>query len=255
MTEPSDPFIKGMRLDQFLVESGYFPTRARARDAVLRKTVKVNGAIARKPSKGVAPDAVIAISDPAQKYVSRAALKLIAGLDHFDITVENRYALDIGASTGGFTQVLLERDAAHVVAIDVGHNQFVDLLDSDPRTTSLEGINARALTPEQIPELPYDLVVSDVSFISLRLALPPALSFIRPGGNCLLLIKPQFEVGKDNIGKDGLVRSAEIALQTVEALEGWLENQNGWQSMGIIPSPIDGGDGNKEYLLAGTKIE
>lgn len=165
------------RLDQLLVERGLFATRSRARDAIQRGTVKVDGKAVTKPGQTVAQNAAIAVDDPASAYVSRAALKLIAALDHFDLDVKGRTAIDIGASTGGFTQVLLERGASHVIAIDVGHDQLHESLRADARVANKEGVNARALELAQLDGRDIDCVVSDVSFISLKLALPPALAF------------------------------------------------------------------------------
>lgn len=168
---------KSLRLDQLLAELGLFATRSRARDAIQRGTVKVDGRPVTKPGQNVARTAKIAVDDPASAYVSRGALKLIAALDHFNLDVQGRTALDIGASTGGFTQVLLERGSSHVIAIDVGHDQLHESLRKDARVTNKEGINARALELSHLDERNIDCVVSDVSFISLKLALPPALAF------------------------------------------------------------------------------
>lgn len=242
-----------MRLDQLLVARGLFKTRSRARDAIQRGTVRVNGTVITKPGDTCAPDVRIDVDDPAGAYVSRAALKLIAALDHFNLSPEGRHALDVGASTGGFTQVLLERGAAQVSAIDVGHGQMAADIASDARVTNIEGLNARNLTRQDLPEGPIDFVVSDVSFISLKLALPPALSLAEDGALCILLVKPQFEAGKENIGKKGLLKDAGLGPKIAEELEAWLTNECGWQSLGITPSPIEGGDGNHEYLLAGQK--
>ncbi len=242
-----------MRLDQILVELGFFGSRARARDAVLRGTVRVAGAIAQKPGQLVASNAEIVVQDPARRYVSRAALKLIHGLDAFGLDPAGAQALDIGASTGGFTQALLERGAAHVVAIDVGIGQMDVKLREDPRVTSLEGVNARHLTRAAIGGRGPDFLVSDVSFISLKLALPPALAFAEMGAHGLFLVKPQFEAGRGAIGKGGLLRNAAEAEKIAHDLASWLETNAGWHAVGLIPSPITGGDGNHEFLLAGRK--
>ncbi|WP_244490959.1 TlyA family RNA methyltransferase [Paramesorhizobium deserti] len=242
-----------LRLDQLLVDRGLFPTRSRARDAIARGTVRVDDKPATKPGMPVAADARIEADDPASAYVSRAALKLIAGLDHFAIDVTGRTALDIGASTGGFTQVLLERGAAHVIAVDVGHDQLHESLRNDPRVTNHEGLNARTLDASHLEGRKIDLVVSDVSFISLKLALPPALALAKPGSRCILLVKPQFEAGREAIGKGGILRDPADGERVAENLAAWLETQPGWRTLGIHPSPIEGGDGNREYLLAGIK--
>ncbi|MDI6026654.1 TlyA family RNA methyltransferase [Corticibacterium sp. UT-5YL-CI-8] len=241
------------RLDELLVARGYFASRSRARDAVLRGAVRIDGSPAAKPGQTVALDVEIQVEDPAANYVSRAALKLIAGLDHFGLKPNGCHALDIGASTGGFTQVLLERGASHVVAVDVGHGQMHDSLRGDARVSTLEGINARHLTLGDIGGVAPDFLVSDVSFISLKLALPPALELVLPGARGLFLIKPQFEAGKDAIGKGGLLKAPGVADLVAESLRQWLDEQPGWRAIGLCPSPIEGGDGNREFLLAGAK--
>jgi len=241
------------RLDQLLLTLGLFASRSRARDAIVRGTVRVNGQVASKPGQTFADDAKIEIDDPAQEYVSRAALKLVAALDHFGLDPSGRNCLDVGASTGGFTQVLLQREAAHVTAIDVGHGQMHPSLATDPRVTNVEGLNARALCPDDLDGRPIEFVVSDVSFISLRLALPPALKLAEPGAICVLLVKPQFEAGREAIGKGGLLKDPESGPAVAATLGTWLTEEMGWRSLGLIPSPISGGDGNQEYLLAGMK--
>ena len=241
-----------MRLDLALVERGLAANRSRAHDAIKRGRVRVDGVTARKTGMGVASDTDLVVDDPASGYVSRAALKLIAGLDSFGIAVEGRNALDVGASTGGFTQVLLERGAAHVTALDVGHGQLAAAIAGDPRVAAIEGLNARALSGADLPHRP-DLVVADVSFISLRLALPPALSLATDGASCVLLVKPQFELGPEAIGKGGLVRDPTVAEGAASAMREWLETLPGWRALDPIPSPIAGGSGNREWLLGGVK--
>ncbi len=241
------------RLDQLLVEKGLFATRSRARDAIVRGTVQVNGTVATKPGAAIAESAAINVDDPASTYFSRAALKLIAGLDHFEIPVAGRTALDIGASTGGFTQVLLGRGADHVVAVDVGHDQLHQSLRSNTRVTNLETLNARSLTRDHLLGRKIDLVVSDVSFISLKLALPPALDLAEPGAHCVLLVKPQFEAGREAIGKGGILRDLMDGERVANDLRNWLDGLPGWKALGLSPSPIEGGDGNREFLLAGLK--
>ncbi len=241
------------RLDQLLVSRGLFDSRSRARDAIARGTVSVEGRTVTKAGAAVGADAAITIDDPAQDYVSRAALKLVAALDRFGLDPAGRDCLDIGASTGGFTQVLLERGARHVTAVDVGHGQMHPRIGGDPRVTNLEGLNARALAAGHIAGRTIGCVVSDVSFISLRLALPPALSLAGPGAFCALLVKPQFEAGRAAIGKGGLLKDPSSGPAIAAGLERWLTGEIGWESLGIIPSPIAGGDGNQEYLLAGRR--
>jgi 23S rRNA (cytidine1920-2'-O)/16S rRNA (cytidine1409-2'-O)-methyltransferase len=240
-----------LRLDQLLVERGLYASRARARDAIARGEVTVGGRVIDKPGQMVALDAAAAITDPAAHYVSRSALKLKAALDAFGIEVVGRNCLDVGASTGGFTQVLLEAGAAHVTAIDVGHGQLSPKVAFDRRVTSIEGLNARELTAEHLRGAP-DIVVSDVSFISLKLALPPALGLAAPSAVGIFLVKPQFEVGRDHVGKGGIVRDAEVAEASVDAIAAFL-TQSGWREIGRIASPITGGDGNQEYLIVARK--
>ncbi|MGH6760447.1 MAG: TlyA family RNA methyltransferase [Phyllobacterium sp.] len=242
-----------LRLDQLLVERGFFASRSRARDAIGRGTVRVDGIVVTKPGAPTAGAARIEVSDPASRYVSRAALKLIAGLDHFGIDPADTTALDIGASTGGFTQVLLERGAKRVIAVDVGHGQMHESLTGDVRVENHEGLNARELNRDHIGDQPFGLVVSDVSFISLKLALPPALDLADADSHCVLLVKPQFEAGKAAIGKGGLLRDPAQAEKIAIELEAWLNTLTGWRSLGFCPSPIEGGDGNKEFLLGGKK--
>jgi len=241
------------RLDQILVRLGFYESRSRARDAVARGAVLVDGKALTKPGTLVSPAASISLSDPARDYVSRAALKLKAGLEAFGFDPTGRVALDIGASTGGFTQVLLERGAAHVLAVDVGHDQLHPSLIADPRVSNLEGLNARELTRDHLEARSVGAVVSVVSFISLKLALPPALALADAGAFAVLLVKPQFEAGRQAIGKGGLLRDATRGPLIAEELVAWLGEQPGWQAVGPIASPIEGSDGNHEFLIGGVK--
>jgi 23S rRNA (cytidine1920-2'-O)/16S rRNA (cytidine1409-2'-O)-methyltransferase len=243
-----------MRLDQALVERGLHASRSRARDAVLRGSVKVDGVVVDKPAAPVGPASRIEISDPAAGYVSRSALKLLHALDATGFDPKGKVALDIGASTGGFTQVLLERGAAHVFALDVGHGQLDPKIAADRRVTNLEGVNARDLTPDMLSAEPVGFLASDVSFISLRLALPPALEIAAPGAFGIFLVKPQFEVGREHVGKGGIVRDKALALAAAGGIASWLEGRAGWQVASLMPSPIAGGDGNAEFLLAARKV-
>jgi 23S rRNA (cytidine1920-2'-O)/16S rRNA (cytidine1409-2'-O)-methyltransferase len=240
------------RLDLALVERGLVRTRARARDAILRGHVTVNGRLVARPATTVESDAVIALDDPASGYVSRGSLKIIAALDRFGFSPAGQVALDIGASTGGFTQVLLERGAAKVYAIDVGHGQLAPALAADPRVVSREGVNARDLKPDDIGEA-AGAIVADVSFISLRLVLPPVLALAAPGAWGIFLVKPQFEVGRQALGKGGIVRDLGLAERTAADIAGWLETDMGWRADGIILSPVEGGDGNREFLLGARR--
>lgn len=242
-----------LRLDELLVRRGLYATRSRAKDAVLRGTVRVDGVNLTKPGILLPVESRLETEDAAQKYVSRAALKLIAGLDHFALSPQDTITLDIGASTGGFTQVLLERGADHVIAVDVGHDQMHASLLNDSRITNLEGLNARELAAGHLKGQKINFIVSDVSFISLKLALPNALALAQPGAHCLALVKPQFEAGKAAIGKGGLLKDKSMAEPIAQDLSDWLDTQAHWRSLGFCPSPLEGGDGNREYLLAGIK--
>jgi len=239
------------RLDQALVERGLATSRARARDAILRGHVRVDGTPAVKPSLTVGPRNAISIDDPAAAYVSRGALKLAAALDAFGYDPAGCTALDIGASTGGFTQVLIERGAVRVFAVDVGHGQLDPRLARDPRLVSREGLNARDLTPADIGE-PLGAIVADVSFIPLRLVLPPALALASGGAWLVALVKPQFEVGRGHVGKGGIVRDVAVARQAAADVAAWLTDA-GWLVDGVIDSPIAGGDGNREFLLGARR--
>lgn len=249
----AEPKASRVRLDELLVERGFFVTRSRARDAILRGAVAIDGDVVTKPGRDVPVSAELSIDDPARGYVSRAALKLVTGLDRFGLDPRGKAALDLGASTGGFTQVLLERGANHVVAVDVGHGQMDDKIKHDPRVTSIEGLNARQLTIADLQGAAPEFVVSDLSFISLRLAAAPALELAAPGAECLLLVKPQFEAGRQAIGKGGLLMDTSQAPVIAASLRDWLGTISGWRALGFAPSPIQGGDGNVEFLLAGRK--
>lgn len=239
------------RLDQLLVKRGLMPTRARAADAVRRGEVRVAGDVETKPGARVDEAAAIEVDDPAARWVSRAALKLVGALDAFDLSPEGRDCLDVGASTGGFTQVLLARGATRVTAVDVGHGQLAPALAADPRVVAIEGLNARDLGLDHLPARP-DMVVADVSFISLALALPPALDLALPGALGVFLVKPQFEVGRDHVGKGGIVRDAAVAEASVDRIADLLAG-HGWRIIGRAPAAIAGSDGNQEWVLAAIK--
>jgi len=241
-----------IRLDQALEARGLTPSRARARDAVLRGTVEVNGIVAVKPHQQVAETDIITLYDPAAGYVSRAALKLIAGLDAGGIDPSGKVCLDLGASTGGFTQVLLERGARQVYAVDVGHDQLHDSLRDDSRVTCLEGVNGRDLTVELIPE-PVELIVSDVSFVSILKVIFPVLALTKPGAEAVTLIKPQFEVGRDNVGKGGIVTDEAAIDAAIERITAAMADA-GWEQRFSVPSPIAGGDGNRETVAGFRRL-
>ncbi|MDE1986486.1 MAG: TlyA family RNA methyltransferase [Alphaproteobacteria bacterium] len=241
----------GARADLFLVEHGYAASRAEAQAAIRAGRVAVDGKPVLKPSQIVAKSATIAYEKP-HPYVSRGALKLVAALDYFELSPAGLVCVDIGASTGGFTEVLLERGAGKVYAVDVGHGQLREKLAADRRVVSLEGVNARELTQMQIPEA-MDAIVADVSFIGLKLVLPPVLKFAREGAWLVALIKPQFEVGREWIGKGGLVKDMAAQDEAVKEIVAWLSGQPGWSVVGTMDSPIAGGDGNREFLIAAKK--
>ena len=239
------------RLDELLVERGLYSSRSRARDAIARGTVRIDGVLATKPAQNAPADSRIEVVDEGQKYVSRSALKLKHGLNFFGIDSKNLNCLDIGASTGGFTQVLLELGAKHVTAIDVGHGQFDASLQGNPRVTSIEGLNARDLTSDQLA-YPIDLIVCDVSFISLKLALPAALAIVKSRTHLIALIKPQFEAGRDAVGRGGIVSDPHEHERVCKEISEFLTAEN-WRVIGITSSSIEGGDGNKEFLIAAVK--
>jgi 23S rRNA (cytidine1920-2'-O)/16S rRNA (cytidine1409-2'-O)-methyltransferase len=235
-----------IRLDQALEVRGLLPSRARARDAILRGTVTVNGIVASKPNQQVGAEDNVALDDPAARYVSRAALKLVAGLDAGGIEPAGRICLDLGASTGGFTQVLLERRATKIYAVDVGHEQLHERIKADQRVVSLEGVNGRDLTVELIPE-PIGLLVCDVSFVSVLKVLELPLSLCVAPAEAVILVKPQFEVGRDNVGKGGIVTD-EVAIADSIARVVAFFGARGWTHVASVPSPIAGGDGNHETV-------
>ena len=241
------------RLDAALVARGLAASRSRARDMVRRGTVAVDGAPETRPARMVTESAAITVDDPAAGYVSRASLKLVAGLDAFGFDPAGLSVLDLGASTGGFTQALLERGAAHVVAVDVGHGEMDRSLAADRRVTLLEGLNARELTRAHLGDFRVEAIVADLSFISLRLALPPALALAEPNAWGVFLVKPQFEVGRAALGKGGVVRNPEVARAAAEGIARWLKEERGWRGLRLHPSPIVGGSGNLEFLLGARR--
>jgi 23S rRNA (cytidine1920-2'-O)/16S rRNA (cytidine1409-2'-O)-methyltransferase len=242
---------KKTRLDRLLVETGLAETRSRAADLIRRGCVTVEGKAELKPGAQVSAGDELAVSSEASSYVSRGALKLEAALGAFGFDPEGRVALDIGASTGGFTEVLLARGVAKVYAVDVGSGQLHAKLRTDPRVISLEGIDARNLDRSAIAE-EVSAIVADVSFISLTLALPQALGLAAPGAWLVALVKPQFEAGRASVGKGGIVRSEAARQQAVEKVRAWLQAA-GWEIAGAIDSPIRGGSGNQEYLIGARR--
>ncbi len=239
------------RLDILLVQRGLAPTRSRAGDLIRRGFVRVAGSTACKPGADIAESATVTLNADAPHHVSRGAEKLLAALDHFGLDPAGRHAADIGASTGGFTEVLLQRGAAGVTAVDVGRDQLHPRLRADPRVCVREGTDARALTRADFPH-PLTAIVADVSFIALEKALPAVLALAAPGAWLVALIKPQFEAGRENVGRGGIVRDASVRDATVRRSAAWLAAA-GWDVLGHMPSPITGGDGNQEYLIAALR--
>lgn len=236
------------RLDLTLVERGLAPTRSRARDLIRSGSVLVDNTVCTKPAVEVGPDQEVTLASGTRMTVSRAAAKLECGLDAFGFDTQGIIALDVGASTGGFTEVLLAHGATKVYAVDVGHDQLHTSLRSDPRVISLEGCDVRALTPALVPD-PIGALVADVSFISLQKALPAALELAAPGAWLIALIKPQFEAGREHVGKGGIVRDPAAREACVDRIRGWLAGLSGWTVQGVVPSPIKGGSGNEEFLV------
>jgi 23S rRNA (cytidine1920-2'-O)/16S rRNA (cytidine1409-2'-O)-methyltransferase len=244
----------GIRLDTLLVERGLAASRERARALVLAGGVRVNGQPAPKAGTMVARDCEITVASPDHPYVGRGGLKLAHALDTFHIPVAGAVALDIGASTGGFTDVLLQRGAARVVALDVGHGQLDWKLRNDPRVTVMEHVNARYLAAEQLPEAAraFDIVTIDVSFISLSHILPVVPPLLRPGGRVIALVKPQFEAGRGEVGAGGIVRDAQVQARVVHDVIA-AADRLGLRRAGLTGSPIEGMEGNKEFLVYWTR--
>ena len=237
------------RLDNLVVARGLAPSRARAQAIILAGKVEVEGAIATKAGDRIAVDAAIALREADHPYVSRGALKLVKGLDAFAIDPTGAVALDVGASTGGFTDVLLRRGAAKVFAIDVGYGQLAWALRQDPRVVVLDRQNIRELTPERLGQ-PADLAVIDTSFISLTLVLPHVATLLGPPGAkpIVALVKPQFEVGRERIGKGGVVRDPDARADAIAKVATW-GRAHGFTVGDAVESPITGPAGNVEYLL------
>lgn len=233
-----------MRLDAFLTEKAYYKSRARASAAIRSGCVKVNGTVVLKNAFSVeAEDRVECLPDPVP-YVSRGGLKLVGALEHFGISVENLQCVDIGSSTGGFTQVLLERGAAHVTCVDVGHGQLAPELRADGRITVCEGTDARTFRPGVL----FDFLCMDVSFISVLHLTDTVCSLLKSGGEAVILIKPQFEVGRAFIGKNGIVKSDTVGYRKTEEICDAFRAA-GLTPLGLMPSPIRGGNGNTEYCV------
>jgi 23S rRNA (cytidine1920-2'-O)/16S rRNA (cytidine1409-2'-O)-methyltransferase len=238
------------RADLLLVERGLVESRSRATAIILAGKVFSGEQRVEKAGDLLAEDAPLELRGRDHPWVSRGGVKLAHGLDHFAIDPQGRICLDVGASTGGFTDVLLERGAAKVYAVDVGHGQLAWKLRQDPRVVVLERVNARHLTRNEIPAAPT-LIVCDASFIGLATVLAAPLSLATSEAELVALIKPQFEVGREGVGKGGIVRDPALREEACRRASEWLAAQPGWRVLGITESPIAGADGNVEFLIAG----
>ena len=243
---------KRERADRLLVARDLAEDGTRAQALILAGRVFSGETRVDKAGQLLAPDAPLEVRGRDHPWVSRGGLKLAHGLDRFAIDPEGLVCLDIGASTGGFTDVLLSRGAARVFAVDVGHGQLAWKLRNDPRVVVLERTNARRLTGMEVPE-PIDLVTCDASFIGLETVLPAPLALTAPGARLVALIKPQFEVGKGQVGTGGVVRDPELHEEVCARIEAWLGAQAGWRVLGLTESPILGPEGNKEFLIAAVR--
>ena len=239
-----------MRLDHYLVQNGLVPSRTRAQQAIAAGLVRVNGNPASKPAQKIADSDDVQLTGVAHDFVSRGGVKLAAALERFAIDPQGKTCLDLGASTGGFSDVLLRAGAARVYAVDVGHGQLHESIAGDPRVINLEKTHAKDLSQALVPDA-VDLIVCDVSFISLKKALPYALALAGENASLAVLIKPQFEVGREGIGKGGIVKDG-LGKPAAQEIACWIETQ-GWRVIGLIESPIAGGDGNREFLLGATR--
>jgi 23S rRNA (cytidine1920-2'-O)/16S rRNA (cytidine1409-2'-O)-methyltransferase len=238
-----------MRIDRLLVERGLFESRAKAQAAIAAGRVTAGGVVVEKPSAEIAPDAQLH-AEPAHPFVSRGGVKLAAALDHFRFDPRGRICLDVGASAGGFTQVLLARGARRIYAVDVGRGQLHPSLRAHTSVVSLESTDIRELTAARL-QATVDFIAIDVSFISLALVLPAALDLARPGAHLVALIKPQFEAGPRAV-KKGVVRDSAVHAAVCEKLAALVQSL-GWRVAGIIPSPISGRDGNREFFIGAAR--
>jgi 23S rRNA (cytidine1920-2'-O)/16S rRNA (cytidine1409-2'-O)-methyltransferase len=242
-----------IRADQLVADRGLAESRSKAAALILAGLVFSGEKRVAKPGDTLVADAPLELRGQDHPWVSRGGLKLAHGLVHFGFPVEGRVCLDVGASTGGFTDVLLSHGAVRVYAVDVGHGQLAWKLRMDPRVVVLEKTNARYLTRAEVPE-PVGAIVCDASFIGLETILPAALSLAAPGAWLIALIKPQFEVGPARVGKGGVVRDPALHEEVCARIRGWLERQPGWRVAGITESPITGPEGNREFLI-GARYE
>jgi 23S rRNA (cytidine1920-2'-O)/16S rRNA (cytidine1409-2'-O)-methyltransferase len=237
------------RADQLVVEQGLCESRTQAQRLIQAGQVRIgDDQVVNKPGALLPEETVLQVLEPCP-YVSRGAYKLVNALDLFSPPLAGMVALDVGASTGGFTDLLLQRGVRQVFAIDVGYGQLHFKLREDPRVVNIERTNARHLSREQVPD-PVDLLVSDVSFISLTKVLPACAPLIKPGGWVFVLVKPQFEAKREEIGKNGVVRDEVVQRRCVEEVAGFAEREFGWRRLGVVESPIKGPKGNQEYIVA-----
>lgn len=236
-----------MRIDIYLCENGFCRSRTEAKEHILAGLVKVNGKTVTKPSFDVGPDGAVSLEGEARKYVSRGGLKLEGAISEFGLDVSGAMALDVGASSGGFTDCLLKHGAKRVIAVDSGSGQLAEELRRDERVISIENYNARFMKSEDL-EFSPDLAVMDVSFISATLIIPAVYSVLTWGGEFVLLVKPQFEVGRAGIGKGGIVKDARLREKALSDVVAFAENC-GFALLNTAVSPIEGGDGNVEYLV------
>lgn len=241
-----------IRLDQRLVSDGLVPSRSRARDLILRGFVCIDGVVCNRPAQSVSASSSIALKTAMTTYVSRGAEKLTAALNAFAFDPKDRVCIDAGASTGGFTQVLLERGAAKVYAIDVGVSQLHAQLRADARVAVMESCDIRTISAQHLVS-PPGAVVADLSFISATKALTGVLALAEPSAFLVVLVKPQFELTPADIGKGGIVRDAAARARAVASVERYVDGLPGWRVTGVIPSPIAGGSGNQEFLLGAVK--
>jgi len=236
------------RADQLLVEQGLAESRTKAQALILAGLVSCGERRVDKPGDQLTVDAPLALKGRDHSWVSRGGVKLVHALDHFRVSLDGHVALDIGASTGGFTEVLLSRGARRVYAVDVGHGQLAWELRQDPRVVVRERLNARFLTRAEIPE-PLDTITCDASFIGLATVLPAPLALAAERAQLVALVKPQFEAGPDRVGKGGVVRDPEVHREACERVVAWVAAQPGWSVAGTVESPIRGPEGNREFLL------
>jgi len=242
-----------IRADVALVDRGLVESRAKAQALIMAGVVFSGETKILKAGQQIKEDQPIEVRGKEHDWVSRGGLKLEKGLKEFDVDPTGLIAIDVGASTGGFTDVLLQGGAKKVYAVDVGHGQLAWKLRNDDRVVVMEKTNARYLDNEAIPD-PIDIVVCDASFISLKTVLPSAMALVKPGGRLIALIKPQFEVGRENVGKGGVVRDPELHKAVCEEMRAWLnDDMDGWTACGLTESPIKGPEGNIEFLLYGEK--